>query len=414
MASRLLLAFALTAWLGISAFPAEAAEPTGQPDERLAAFDGVMSSFMERWSIPGGALAVTRHGRLVYSRGYGVADVETGEPVQPQALFRLASLSKPVTAVATLRLVQAGRLSLEDRAFTILADLAPADGAWGDARMERITVRDLLQHSGGWNREEEGDPLFQPITRTVANALGVPHPPTCAQIIRYMAGQKLDFEPGVQHGYSNLGYCMLGQIIERVSGQSYEAFVRQEVLDPAGAGGFRLARSLLSERDSGEVRYHANPEQAEGPSVFGGETVARPYGVFYIESFDSLGGWVASAPDYLRFVNAIDGQRGPTLLTPETRAVMTARPSMAGFADTPTYYALGWWVRPQNLGSNWWHLGSLPGTSTLITRLENGVSWTMFFNARAGDRNGLARDLAGSLQPTLRTITSWPEHDLYD
>ena len=108
------------------AAPADTLPMTGTPDPALQSFDDTMRAFMQKRKVPGGALAVVKDGRLVYARGYGVADQETGTRVQPASLFRIASISKPITAVALMTLIQNPRykLTLDTPAFPLLG-IAP-------------------------------------------------------------------------------------------------------------------------------------------------------------------------------------------------------------------------------------------------------------------------------------------------
>ncbi|HSL71296.1 MAG TPA: serine hydrolase domain-containing protein, partial [Longimicrobiales bacterium] len=98
---------------------------TGQAVAGMESFDRIIRDLMRQHGIPGGAVAVVREGRLIYARGYGYADVEAKDTVQPDALFRIASVSKPITAVAILQLVEAGRIQLDDLIAPLIADLAP-------------------------------------------------------------------------------------------------------------------------------------------------------------------------------------------------------------------------------------------------------------------------------------------------
>ena len=176
------------------------------------AFDREVGEFMKARAIPGGALAVVKDRRLVYARGYGLADREKNSAVEADSLFRIASVSKPITAVAVLKLVEDGKLDLEQRAF----DIVKADPLGeGDARLRQITIRQLLHHTGGWDRGKSFDPMFR--SRRIAKAAGVDAPAMPAAIIRYMIGQPLDFEPGSRYAYSNFGYCVLGRVIERIT-----------------------------------------------------------------------------------------------------------------------------------------------------------------------------------------------------
>jgi pimeloyl-ACP methyl ester carboxylesterase len=138
----------LAAQAGLTPVPAAAAAlpTTGRAVPELAGLDAMMGAVMTRWSLPGGQLAVARDGRLVLNRGYGLGDVEGNAPVEPTALFRIASTSKPTTVVASLGLVEQGRLSLDDRAFRLLDDLARPNHTAVEPRLYDVTIRDILQH----------------------------------------------------------------------------------------------------------------------------------------------------------------------------------------------------------------------------------------------------------------------------
>src|SRR5215467_3675848 len=126
---------------------------TGPPATGMESFDAIIPALMQKWQIPGGAVGVVKDGRLVLARGYGWADEEASLVVQPDSLFRIASLTKAITAAAILKLVEDGSLDLDAKAFPMLNDLQPPAGATVDGRLSDITVRELLQHSGGWNRD---------------------------------------------------------------------------------------------------------------------------------------------------------------------------------------------------------------------------------------------------------------------
>jgi len=164
----------------------------------LPSFDREMAAFMEPRGIPGGALAVVKDGRLVYAKGYGFADRERKIAATRETLFRIASISKPITGVAVMRLVQEGRLKLEDKAFDYI-DLKPvvAFGKKPDPRLKTITIRQLLQHTGGWDRDASFDPMFR--SDRIAEMVGVERPADAEAVIRYMLGQSLDFDPGTDY-----------------------------------------------------------------------------------------------------------------------------------------------------------------------------------------------------------------------
>jgi N-acyl-D-amino-acid deacylase len=126
---------------------------------------------------------------------------------------------------------------------------------------------------------------------------------TTDHIIRYMLARPLDFDPGKMYAYSNFGYCLLGRVVEAVSGETYEDYVREEVLKPMGIHDMRIGKSLLEGRAPREVRY-GQGEPLMLKSIFGpklGELVPAPYGTSCIEAMDAHGGWIASSVDLARF-----------------------------------------------------------------------------------------------------------------
>ncbi|MBP1658852.1 MAG: beta-lactamase [Candidatus Aminicenantes bacterium] len=372
-------------------------------------FEKVIPPLMAKWNIPGGAVALARNESVVLTEAYGTADKTGGVAVTNGSLFRLASLSKPVTAAAALKLHEAGLLDLEAKVFDILNDVEPPPGATVDPRLADITVLDLLRHSGGWDRGVSFDPMFR--SREIAAAMGVPTPADAAAIVRYMKGQPLDFDPGTKYAYSNFGYCLLGRIIEKITGQSYEEYVRMAVLAPAGAAGMRLGLSLETGRADGEVVYYDYAGAPLAPSVFdsGPAAVPWPYGGFAIEPMDAHGGWLASAADLLRFLLVVDGRAVKAdILQKATVDLMVARPPLAEYQGAAAYYALGWQVRPTGGDANWWHTGSLPGTSTIMVRTANNMGWVALFNSRPADADAFFSELDSAMWQAVNGITDWP------
>src|SRR5690349_139935 len=334
---------------------------TGAAVPGMESYDQVIPSFMRTYAVPGAAVAVMRDGKLIYARGFGYADVESKTVVQPDALFRIASMSKPITAAAVMKLVEDGELTLDDRVAPLIAHLAPAPGATVDPRWEQITIRHLLNHTGGWDRNKPNggfDPMDRP--GIAAAAVDAPAPASAETLIRYMKGMPLDFDPGERWAYSNFGYCILGRVIERVSGMPYEAFVRTRVLQPVGADRTRSGKSRLRDALPDEVKYYMPWEPGLGltlplvPSVFLGEgMVLVNYGGYHLEAMDASGAWVSSTVDLLRFLAGVDGQAGrPDILSAELVARMTSTgPTVC--ANGTCYWACGWLVRPTQADATW-------------------------------------------------------------
>jgi N-acyl-D-amino-acid deacylase len=424
---RVLLAAASCLLLGV--WMTQAAPPSATPTERdgeilatgranpdLAPFDQLMTSFLRRHRLPGGALAVAREGRIVYARGFGLANREREKPVRPRSLFRIASISKPLTAVAILQLVERGKLRLSDRVFDVLELRPPrSPGTSFDRRWRRVTILHLLHHTGGWDREKSFDPMFR--SPAIVEDMGGEPPAMPDAIIRYMLRRPLDFEPGERYAYSNFGYCLLGRVIEKASGQGYEEYVRQEVLAPLGIKSMRLGKTLPRGRAPGEVRYHVN-EGETAPAVMGprlGKPVPLPYGAWCLEALDAHGGWIASAPDLVRFASAFDDPEHCPILGPRSIERMFARPEgLAGHhkdgKPRDAYYGCGWMVRPVGEGRrNTWHGGSLDGTSTLLVRRSDGLTWAVLFNSRSSAEK---EEPAVAIDPLLHqaadAVKHWP------
>jgi N-acyl-D-amino-acid deacylase len=355
--------------------------------------------------LPGAAVAVMKDGRLVFARGYGYADTATGAPVMPDTLFRIASVSKPITAACILTLVEAGRLSLDATAFPLL-DL----GQPVDARINRITIRNLLEHTGGWDRDISFDPLFKMVT--IARAMGVQSPPDGKTVIRYMLAQPLEFDPGSRYAYSNFGYVVLGRVIEKITGQGYEEYARS-VLSNAGISRMKQGHSLPGERFADEATYYDLPGAALTNSVFDRTPgkVPWPDGGYAIETHDANGGWLASAVDLVAFAAALDGKPSrPDVLSATTLAEMVKRPGYA-LSTATTWYAKGWSV---NGNGNIWHTGSLPGTKSLLVSTKSGYQWALLTNMRAGDadQDALVADIDDTMWNAYNGVTAWPAGDL--
>ena len=368
---------------------------------------------MDKWDVPGASVAIAKDGRLLFAKGYGVADVESRDPVAPDSLFRIASISKPITAVAVLKLVEEGQLGLDEHVFTILDEFSPPEGSVTDPSIKEITVRQLLQHSGGWNRERSFDPMWS--VGRIGRGLGVPKPVSCRDVITFMLGRPLDFEPGSEYAYSNFGYCLLGRIIEEKTGLSYEKYVKESVLEPMGIAHMSVGGTLPEDRARGEVTYYSFPGQGLAHSVLPGtpDMVPWPYGGFHLKMMDAHGGWVGSVIDLLRFVTSVDGSRDPRFLEPETVALMVERPASPLWQRTPYYYGMGWSIRPMGEEATWWHNGSQPGSVSLLVRTYHGYAWSVLFNSRPEEWSRFANEVNQLMWRALQQVPRWPSEDLF-
>jgi N-acyl-D-amino-acid deacylase len=308
-------AFALLAVVSLP-LPAVALPPAQGPAvPELAAFDRAMQEFMEKHDISAGQLAIMRGGVVVLDRAYGWQNKTKDTPPQdlkllPQgALMRVASVSKPFTAAAIRALIAQGKLTLDSKVFSLkegdggILELAPFGTP--DPRLGDITVGHLLAHRGGWDRKMAGDLSYR--ERRVAQEMGIASPPGAVNQVRWIMGQPLQHAPGTKRAYSNIGYMVLGLVIEKVSGEDYLAFLRKHVTRPIGIADTELilGRSLRENAHPREP-YYDHPRKA--PSVFypahsNRRLVEGPYGAAHYEARFSLGGIVTNARSLVLFLD---------------------------------------------------------------------------------------------------------------
>ncbi len=344
--------------------------PELTPSER-AAMARLAHAFMQKYDVPALSFAVGYAGEIVHRDAFGSADRERDGAVTPMHLFRIASVSKMVTSAAIFGLIEQGRLKLSDRIFGPGAITGTDYGRPPyNPGVDEITLGQLLTHTaGGWTNDSR-DPMFshprmdQPelITWTLSN-------------------RPLDNPPDQHYAYSNFGYCVLGRVIEKVTGQPFADHVRAEVLSRCGVTEMSIAGNTLEQRQRDEVKYYG---QAENPYDMN------------VTRMDSHGGWIARPAAIVRFMMHVDGfAKPPNILKPQTIQTMTA-----GSAANPGY-AKGWSV---NKSGNWWHSGSLPGTTTVAVRTHSGFCWAAFINtSRAnsqidGDLDKLNWDMVGQVE----------------
>jgi N-acyl-D-amino-acid deacylase len=390
-------------------------------DKSLRQLDELMKQILARRAIPGATLAVTYKGRLIVARGYGWADVENRDLVQPETLFSLASVSKAITAIAILRLAERDKLDLDDRVFELLDDLRAPPGHQLDPRLKRITIRMLLNHSGGWNRDKSGDPCS--FGDKVQKELNVKPPLTVEQLIRYINGERLDFDPGTDQNYSNYGFEILGRVVERVTGQPYAAYVQRAVFAPLEITDIRVDNQKNPDH---EVPYLAGAAKR----YLIGSSKPVPAGHILI---GSAGGWCGSSVALVKFLSAIDGTRArKPLLLPGTFGEMLARPEAPlEVRKNGAWFGLGWDVVRKY--RNWPHgtdlaygkNGGLPGTSTWIQHLPGGINWAVFFNGTVpyhppsehvveGPKGDALSDAQKGVIELIKNVEEWPEGNLFD
>ncbi len=359
--------------------------------------------FMQREILNGASVAVAKDGKLVFAKGFGYADVETETYVEPHHLFRIASVSKLITAAGIMKLQEQGIITLDTKVFGangILNDSIYLD--YNDKRIEKVTVRHLLEHSGGWTTRW-GDQMFMP--SIIARSLNQSLPVSKSDIIRFVLSKRMHFTPGEASYYSNFGYVVLGEVIAKVSGMDYERYIQTNLLFPLGIFDMRIGGSYLNERAELEVKYYEPTPTFFVADYSGGEEeVLRTYGGNDMETLGAAGGWIASSTDLMKLLLAIDGlDSHPDFLKEESVQEMVDM-------DINKYGPLGW----RRIDNNaWYRTGTLAGTSALMVRKNDGISYVVLFNTGSWKGPSLANDISRIMDKGINKIKHWPDYNLF-
>jgi len=361
------------------------------------------NDFLRQWNLAGMTMSIVKDGKLVFAHGFGYSDVNAKQQVTPGNLFRIASVSKLITAVAIMKLVEKKAISLDSKVFgpkAILKD--PVFNSVSDKRLYNITIRHLLAHAGGWS-SSYGDPAFNSLV--VLERTGETGTATMDSYCRFVASRRLHFEPGTRSSYSNMGYMFLGKVISTVSGKSYEDFVVNDVLKPVGITDMHIGKSYQSDRRFNEVKYYEAEASPMIPSFDGsGTLVPKPYGGNPIELLSSAGGWIASSMELAKLMAMIDGFRSfPDMIPQNLIDQMIENKNFRG--------PLGWKVVKAN--GDWIRTGSMAGTSAIMKRQSNGFSWVVVINSSSWKGPRLPAYVNYMMGKIEKKIIVWPKHDLF-
>ncbi|RYZ62394.1 MAG: class A beta-lactamase-related serine hydrolase [Chitinophagaceae bacterium] len=325
--------------------------PEPQTQKDIASIDNAVQGFMTTYAIPGVSVAITKGEKLVYAKSYGKMGGADNNPVTNNSLYRIASVSKPVTGIGIMKLLEGGKLTLDSKVFGP-GSILGADFPTAPAGVHDITVRHLLHHTVGAWGNDGNDPMFKQQTFTHT------------QLINWTLANYPATSGRGTYRYSNFGYSLLGRVIEKLSGKTYEQYIKEDVLAPAGITAMTIGGNTLADRKPGEV-------------VYTGQNNFSPY-VYNVTRMDAHGGWLASATDLARLAVRVDGFTGKAdILKPATITTMTTPSNNSGYAG-------GWLV---NSANNWWHTGGIPGTAALIVRTASGYTWTVLCNSRSYNAN---------------------------
>ncbi len=242
------------------------------------------------------------------------------------------------------------------------------------------------------------------MTRHIGETMNCTGQPTLDDVIGYVLKyRRISYKPGTRSSYSNFGYCVLGKIIEKKTGMAYENYIRFAVLAPIGIFDMRLAGNTLDERTNNEVRYYSESEKilaCDGRN----EYVDRQYGGNDIRLLGAAGGWIASSISLMKLATAIDGWNDrPDILNNETVMTMTCH-------DTLRTHPFGWkGVREDN----WWRTGSFSGTSALLYKQSDSISWVVILNSSTWKGASFPNYIHANMKKCLSTVNQWPVYDLF-
>jgi CubicO group peptidase (beta-lactamase class C family) len=314
----------------------------GEAHPALAKVDEAIREFMAEKGIGVITFAVSRNGKMLHDRAFGWADSSLKTPLQPGVKLRVASLTKPVVHAAILTLVDAGKLKLEDKVYTVLQLDQFKEAKGCDARWKTVTMDQLLEHKGGWDRDQKAGDFtthsseMERMFRVKTDELEPIH------MVRYGLTLPLDFDPGTKESYCNFGYILLVRVIEKMSGQKFVDYLQQSVCKESAAPSFSVSASDARRREAGEGWYCYHPEYQQ-------EQIPLSY---QAEARDGAGGLACTAADYTRFLDK--------------------------------YWISG---KPRKESGYYYNFdGSLPGVTSVCSQRLDGINYTAIANRR--DRAG--------------------------
>jgi serine beta-lactamase-like protein LACTB len=300
--------------------------------DRFAEAARLVQEARPRMGAPGISVAVAVDDRLAWAAGFGLADVENDVPATADTVYRIASISKTMTATAVMQLVERGRVSLDDPIQKYVPSFPDKGGL-------TITLREILTHTSGIRHYKAGEMESLTPYDSVADA------------IKIFKDDPLLFTPGTKYSYSTYAFNLLEGVVESASGLTFEAYLQEHVWNPAG-----MAHTYL-EHPQAIVPHRARQY------VRGGEGVLNaPYADLSIKW--GGGGIISTVGDLIRFHVALDDGR---LLKPETLQEMYTPGTLAD--GTRIDYGLGWMILTDARGHRWIaHSGGATGGTTFLLR----------------------------------------------
>lgn len=348
---------------------AEETEEDPEPEEgtiSFADFESEITSFMESFQVPGLQLAITKDEKLVYLKSFGFADIENEIPVTDNSLFRIASISKPITFISMLKLSEDDQFSLGRKVFGETGVLGTEYGTppYSQGVLD-ISINDLLGHRSGWTNDPY-DIMFDDPSLTFEDLFK-----------EMIDNRTITVTPS--YYYLNFGYSVLGRVIEKVGNQTYEAYVQESILENMGITEMKIGGNTIDDRFEDEVVYYPSSEGSFSPYDMN------------VTRMDSHGGWIASAKDLAKFIVHVDRQPNVEDILPANKL---NRP----------YFSYG----------NWVHTGSLPGTSSVMSRHNDTFNYTVVMNKRSSNYETILNSIQSVINNEIDTRVAWPDVDLFN
>jgi Beta-lactamase class C and other penicillin binding proteins len=332
---------------------------------------------------------------LLYAKGYGYSRIEDSTKCTIDNIFRIASVSKLITATAIMKLCEENKLSTQSKVFG-------EDGIFNepkfldikDKNIKEITVEHLLNHTSGLARPH-GDVAFN--QELAARFLDKELPLSVDDFVLYATKIRQRAKAGTWYHYSNLGYIILSKIIEKVSGMSYENYVRDSVLIPNGCNNMYLAQNFTENFRENEVFYYEVKEATPVPACDGSNRkFLKSRGGNNIRVLSGAGGWLASPIELLKFATTINNNtKINKFLSQESINYMTEDQNKP----------IGWASVTQK---EWIRTGSMPGTSSIIKSERNGYTWVFISNSSSWNGPSLPKQINRDISRAISNVKEWP------
>jgi D-alanyl-D-alanine carboxypeptidase len=356
--------------------------------------DSTVSAFMLKYNIPGMSIAIAKDGKMIYTKGYGYMDKSADKEATPESLFRIGRASRSVTALAIMKLIEDGKLTLTSRIF---GDSGILKHDYGDLpyspKLEAITVDELLHNTaGGWSG---GDDVMN-----VPKYRDLPFPQ--AQLLTLALDNiPLRWPPDSAFAWSDFSYFVLGRVIEKLSGRPYANYVIESVLKPLGIYDMQIEGNSPGKRKKNEAIDYK--EQLF--PIFSDEVDDEFY--YYTSRGDACFGWIATTTDLLRIMVMVGGSgaKGALLDSPTMRVMLSG-------SEANPHYACGWMLNSDL--SNWFYLGDYFGATTEMGHTTQGFCWAILVNTYRPEFDGYLTDMDQILWKAISNpATRWPDKDLF-